>query len=224
MKRVFSLLFALMLVFSCAATAFAAEGNVIYDGDTQKFIFQPGSDYSLTDLFPNFKDVMPGDTLRQRIKVRNDRSNEVKVEIYVRSLGAMEGSEAFLSQLELEVAVDTEQEMAYMFNAYANETDGMTDWVCLGMLYSGGEVYLDVLLEVPVELGNEYQSQAGYLQWEFKVIEYPVEDTDPEPPKTGDDTPVLLLACVAAGSAAVVAVLIILIVKKKKEDEEDKEN
>lgn len=221
MKRVFSLLFALMLVFSCAVTAIAADGNVIYDNNSQKFIFQPGSDYSLTDLFPNFKDVMPGDTLRQRIKVRNDRSNDVKVEIYIRSLGAMEGSEAFLSQLELEVAVDSEQEMAYMFDAYANETDGMTDWVCLGMLYSGGEVYLDVLLEVPVELGNEYQSQVGYLQWEFRVVEYPVEDTDPEPPKMGDDTPVLLLACLAAGSAAVVTVLIILIVKKKKEEDEE---
>ena len=105
MKKILSLLLVLSVLLAAALPASAEDGNVIYDGVTQEFIFQPGSDYSLTDLFPEFKDVMPGDTLVQPITVRNDSDNQVKVEIYMRSLGAEEGSEEFLSQLGLRVEV-----------------------------------------------------------------------------------------------------------------------
>lgn len=212
MKRILACVLACFLLVT---TASAAEGNVIYDGMTQDIIFQPGSEHSLTDLFPDFKDVMPGDTLTQQITVRNDQGNHVKVEIYIRSLGAHEESEAFLSQLKLKVAKSEENEMAYMFDAYADESAQLTDWVCLGMLYSGGEVNLDVTLEVPVTLDNMFREQIGYLDWEFMVIEYPVEEDDPEPPeKTGDETDLVMPVVLMVLSAAVI---ILLIMRKKKD-------
>ena len=217
MKRILTLILAVLLL---ATTVSAAEGNVIYDGITQEFIFQPGSEYSLTDLFPNFKDVMPGDKLTQTITVRNDQSHQVKVEIYIRSLGAHEESQEFLSQLKLTVAKSEDNSMAYMFDAYADETAQLTDWVCLGMLYSGGEVNLDVTLEVPVTLGNEFQDSIGYLDWEFMVIEYPVEESDPEPPKTGDDTNLALPIAGMVLCVAGIAVLLILM-KRKGEDRDE---
>lgn len=211
MKRFLTLILIALLLVS---TVSAAEGNVIYDGAIQDMVFAPGSEYSLTDLFPNFKDVMPGDTLTQKITVRNEQGKAVKVEIYLRSLGAQEGSEEFLSQLGLKVAVSEDNTMGYMFDAYANETAQLTDWVCLGMLYSGGEVNLDVTLEVPVTLDNMFQEQVGYLTWEFMVIEYPVQPDDPKPPKTGDDTnfilPIILMILCAA------AVVILLTIGRKK--------
>lgn len=188
MKKVIALMIALMLVLSAAFPTFAAGGEVIYDGDAQKFIFEPGSEFSPTDLFPDVKGVMPGDCLTQKITVRNDASNEVKVKIYLRSLGADKDSTEFLAQLSLRVKITDENEMAYMFDAAANETAQLTDWVCLGTLYSGGEVNLDVMLEVPVELDNEYSHQIGYLDWEFMVEEFPLEEDDPQPPDTGDST------------------------------------
>jgi len=185
----------------------AEDGQVIYDGDAREFIFEPGSQYSPTDLFPNFKDVMPGDRLTQRIQVKNEASHGVKVRIYMRALGAHENSVDFLSQLRLRVE-PVESPVSYMFDAMADETAQMTDWVCLGLLYSGGEVDLDVILEVPVELDNAYSSQIGYLDWEFKVEEIPIESGDPQrpdvTPDTGDTAPVMGLAVVICVSAAVI--------------------
>lgn len=220
MKRLICVLTVLTLLLCCAATAFAAEGNVTYSGDAGKFVFAPGSENSLTDLFPDFKDVMPGDTLTQRVTVKNDASDKVKVKIYIRSLGAHEDSVEFLSQLRLKVATAQENEMAYMFDAAANETAQLTDWVCLGTLYSGGTVNLDVTLEVPVTLGNEFQNQIGYLDWEFMVEEFPVEDDDPQPPQTGDNTDLgLLIGLVAISGLGVIIVLLILLKRKRKDEE-----
>ena len=192
MKKLFVFLCVCVLLLSCVVPVLAAEGNVTYSGDAGKFIFAPGSKYSPTDLFPDFKDVMPGDSITQPITVENDASNKVKVKIYMRSLGAHEDSVEYLSQLQLRVEMSEENTMAYMFDAAAHETAQLTEWVCLGTLYSGGEVNLNVILDIPVELDNTYQQQIGYLDWEFMIEEYEIEPTDPEPPKTGDDFQVWL--------------------------------
>ena len=198
---------------SMAVPAFAA-GKVSYDGNSQKFIFSPGSEHSPTDLFGAFKNVMPGDSITQKLTVRNESSNGVKVKIYMRSRGAHEDSVDFLSKLHLTVNKSGTNTMPYMFDAAADQTDGLTDWVLLGTLYSGGEVNLDVTLTLPIELGNEYQDAVGYLDWEFKVEEYPVDPGDPVPPPTGDESSIyvyVMLACVC------VVVLFIFIPKRKKD-------
>lgn len=192
MKKSIAFLCILALLLPCVIPVKAADGNVTYSGDAGDIIFAPGSDYAPSDLFPNFKNVMPGDSITQTITVKNDASKKVKVKIYVRSLGAREDSVDFLSQLRLRVEKSEENVMGYMFDAAANESAQLTDWVCLGTLYSGGEVNLNVILDVPVALDNQYQQQIGYLQWEFMIEEHVIEPTDPEPPKTGDDAQIFL--------------------------------
>ena len=207
MKKIIALLFTVVLLLSSTVTVLAADGKVTYSGNAGNFVFEPGSDHSLTDLFPNFKGVMPGDTLTQKITVKNNADNKVKVKIYIRSLGAHEDSVEFLSQLGLKVAKSSDNEMAYMFDAAANETAQLTDWVYLGTLYSGGEVNLDVTLNVPVELPNEYQNKIGYLDWEFMIEEFPVEPDDPKPPQTGDSFNVKLWLTVLLCSATVLLII-----------------
>ena len=220
MKKIIALLFTFVLLLSSTVTVFAADGKVTYSGNAGNFVFEPGSDHSLTDLFPNFKGVMPGDTLTQKITVKNDADNKVKVKIYIRSLGAHEDSKEFLSQLGLKVKKSSDNDMAYMFDAAANETAQLTDWVYLGMLYSGGEVNLDVTLDVPTSLDNEYQSKIGYLDWEFMIEEFPVEPGDPQAPQTGDNSNMGLWFALMISS---LAMLIILLFWRKK-DKEQEEN
>lgn len=222
MKRIFKISFAviiaLTLTFSLSFSTFA-QGTVTYDGNAKDFIFAPGSEYSPTDLFTEFKNVMPGDTLTQSITVRNDIENEVKVNVYMRALGADEGSEEFLSQLKLTVAKSENNTMEYMFDATADKTDGLADWVLLGTLYSGGEVNLEVVLSVPIETGNEFANTVGTLKWEFMVEEMAVEPDDPQPPETGDSYNIYLYIALAVISAF--AILALILAKRKAQVKEN---
>lgn len=186
MRKIIVGICAFLLILYCAVPVIATEGNITYSDDAGKIVFAPGSEYSPTDLFPNFKDVMPGDSITQTITLKNDASNQVKVKIYMRAKGAHQDSEEFLSQMNLRVEKSEDNTMAYMFDAAANERGQLFEWVCLGTLYSGGEVNLNVILDVPAELDNKFQQEIGFLDWEFMIEELAVEDADPQPPITGD--------------------------------------
>lgn len=224
MKKIITVFIVCVTVLCTSLTAFAADGAVVYSGSSGDFIFAPGSEYSPTDLFANFKDVMPGDSITQKITVKNAAENDVKVKIYMRSLGAHEDSVEFLSKLLLTVTASAENEMAYMFDAEADKTAQLTDWVCLGTLYSGGKVDLDVTLDVPVELSNEFQKEIGYLDWEFMVEEFPVEEGDPVPPQTGDDPHMIIWFTVLLCSLTTIIILLIWRKKNKESKETTKTN
>ena len=205
-----------LIVMTTALTAnriSAEDGNVTYDGNAKDFIFAPGSEYSPTDLFTDFKNLMPGDSVSQKITIDNDISKEVKIKIYMKSLGADQQSQEFLSQLSLTVVQDGKTNL---FDAPASETAQLTDWVYLGTLYSGGKIDLDVTVSVPITLGNDFQDAVGKLTWEFMVEELPVETTDPRP--TGDNSNIYVAMTVMSVSAA--ALTVVLALKKKKEQEQ----
>lgn len=216
-KLIFSVVLTLALAVSAAVPVFAADAAVFYDGDAQEFIFAPGSDYSPTDLFDNFKGVMPGDSLTQKITIQNDVSKKVNVKVYLRSIGAKEDSEAFLSQLNLTVTHNDDP----LFSAPANETASLTDWVCLGTYASGAKTDLTLTLDVPITLDTSFEDAVGVLGWEFKVEEIPVEGQ----PDTNDDLGILSYLWIGFAAAAVIltGVLLFLYRKRKQGDELPKE-
>lgn len=243
MKLMTALMMAVMLLTTMCVTAFA-DGNVTYEGNAKEFIFAPGSDYSPTDLFADFKGVMPGDQLTQQLVIKNTAGKQVTVRIYMRALGAQEGSEEFLNQMNLTVTGKGE-----LFNASADQTAQLTDWVLLGEFSSGDTKTLDVTLDVPLTMDNDFQSNIGYLDWQFKAEEIPVPEKEPDEnydndtetnsdpadkgdkekevkkqddknesgPKTGDTMNVALW-----GGVSVVCVLgiVFVVVKNRKEHEE----
>jgi len=210
MKRMTRGVIVLAMLFAMTMstiTGTAAEGNVIYSGDAGKFIFAPGSEHSLTDLFPEFKDVMPGDTLTQKIVVKNNAKKSVKISM--RALGAHEDSKDFLSKLNLYVEKVTDTPL---FEAPADQTAQLTEWRQIGVLAAGGEAELMVGLQVPTSLDNNYKKLVGYLDWEFMV-----EEIDEGSTQTGDASKGWLWITGVGISATLI--VIILIVRKRRETE-----
>lgn len=211
--RAFAAVIACVMLSAVLALGASAAGNVTYNGTSDTFIFAPGSDHSPTDLFTDFKGVMPGDEITQQLFIDNDVDNKVKVTLYMRALGETEGadSKGFLEQLTITVAaVDGEE----LFKAPASDPAPVDDWVCLGTFYSGAAVTLDVTLHVPIEMGNDTQNAVGFVDWEFKAEEYPPEPDDPT--DTGDESRIAILACVAI--VAVVAVVVVVEVNRRRRE------
>ena len=238
MKKILSLLVLAILVMGLAVQA-NADGSVTYDGYANKFIFAPGTKDSPTSLFANFQNVLPGDTFTEQIVIKNNIAYNIDINVYMRSKGAQEGTEDFLSQMNLTVKQKKGDKV--LFDASADKTAQLTDWVYLGTFYSGAESVLDVTLEVPITMGNEYQDKVGYIDWEFKVEEVPADLTDPdpdppggggggggggeipvqpskpsetEPPKTGDTSNLLLYSALMAFSF--IALILLFVGKRKK--------
>ena len=228
-KKIICLLAVFVLLMATTAVSFAdteEQGKVTYRGQVEKFLFEPGSDYSKTDLFTKgFKGVMPGDQITDTIQVRNDASNEVNVEIFMRALGStdlqnpedgnyevsQQDSNEFLQQLGLNVI---HENGTVLFDAQANETAQLTDWVSLGMFKSGEIVNLNVVLTVPLDLeaadDNIYQNAIGALDWQFKVIETPV-------PQTGDDSD--MIVPLALMGVAALAIILALAGRRRKQEQ-----
>ena len=208
MNRISCILLVLVMVLAMSVNVFATDvdGSVTYEGKAKEFIFAPGSQYSPTDLFTNFKGVMPGDTLTEQIVVKNAKSTGVKVKIYMRSLGAQLDSDEFLPQMTLTVKQNGQ---AKLFEAPADQTAQLTEWTLLGTLSAGGEATLDVELNVPITMGNEFADEIGYLDWQFKVEEIP------ETPKTGDTSNLVFYGGIAILSLALIAVILVMNKRKK---------
>lgn len=222
--KICTFLMCVLIGLSLCVTTLEA-GVVSYDGGAQEFIFRPGTKESPTNLFADFQSVMPGDSLTEQIVIKNVSTNHMDVEVYLRSKGAQEGADTFLSQMKLTVK---QVDGGLLFGAPANETAQLSDWVHLGTVYAGGEIMLDVTLEVPITMGNEFQKSSGYIDWEFRIDEVVEEEDDDETPQmpqpnqiipgntnTGDNSHigryiVLLLAC---------GVLLLVIYKRVKKQE-----
>ena len=72
MKKIMFFVIFIISLMSTSLVCRAADGNVTYSGNAGEFIFSPGTEHSPTDLFDNFKNVMPGDTISQKITVKNN--------------------------------------------------------------------------------------------------------------------------------------------------------
>lgn len=175
MKNIIKICMVLLLMVALSSSALAAA-SVTYVGGAEDFIFLPGSEYSDSDMFENFKGVLPGDVLTQNITVKNNTSG--KVRIYMRAEPVTEVDRDFLSQLKLHV----ECKDSAIFDAAASETAQLTNNTLLGTFKSKGSTQLTVTLTVPAELGNEYMGKVGTVPWTFLVEEIPEEDS----PETGD--------------------------------------
>lgn len=183
-KRLSSLTLALLLVCSLSVTAFAASPSITFEGFSEGFDFQPGSEYTETDLFGSFKGVMPGDVLTEEITFTNSATDCDFVQLYMRAVVHDEQSNPlsekvaetetvatmteFLSQLSMKVWNGTE----LIYEASPDELDGLASNVFLGTFRTGETTTLKVELSVPIELDNRFANRVGEVDWVFHVEAY----------------------------------------------------
>lgn len=178
-RRISTLLLALVLVMSLSVSAFAAE--VVFEGRSKGF--SVGSDNQLTtsNLFGNFEGVMPGDSLSETITIKNLARDCDYIKLYIRAVPHGSGNglsgevakvedsvasmQDFLSKLSMEV----KQGDKTIYSGSPDELDGFQKNVYLGQYRKNQGTTLTVSLNVPIELDNEYAQRAGEVDWVFKV-------------------------------------------------------
>jgi len=181
-KKMISLVCALSLALAIVNLSVSAA-TVTYLDTAEKYVFDTASEESPTDIFENFKNCMPGDTLTQEVTLKNHNNNRMAVRVFLRFTGAEEGSESLLSQLTLTVG---EKDKTPFFTAPASSTQSLGDWVELGTLVPGGKIELVCTLSVPIDLGNEFQNAVGKLGWQFKAEEQPIDTIKKYCPNCGE--------------------------------------
>ncbi len=183
-KAVFSLVLMILIVMSLSSTAFAAAPSITFKGFTSGFDFQPGSEYTETDLFNSFKNVMPGDTVTETITFTNSASDCDFVNLYMRAEAHDETANPlspkvaeketvaamteFLSKLSMKVWNGTE----LIYDAAPNELGGLGSNKFLGTFRSGETATLKVELSVPIDLDNKFADRIGEVDWIFHVEAY----------------------------------------------------
>ncbi len=86
----------------------------------------------------------------------------------------------------MDLAVKQDGE-SIMFAVPANEASQLADRTSLGTICPGSESTLDITLDVPITMGNAFQVEAGYVDWQLNAKELPVEPTDSSSAQTRDD-------------------------------------
>ncbi len=204
MKKKLSFVLTLLMLLGCVTAQ--AVSLVRYEGGAEKFVFLPGTAFSESDLFENFKMVMPGDVLTQRITVRN--SSDKQMRIYLRAEPVDEKYQEFLSRMNLQVSTKDGQ----IFDAAVSETGQLTENTLLGTFKRNGSTDLVLTLTVPFDLSNEFMCTMGIVPWTFMVEEV-IEV--PDTPHTGDDFDLSTWLLAAAMILAAIAYVLIQMKRQK---------
>lgn len=181
--RIFSCMIAVCILFSVfSVIGFAQESGVIFEAGAEDFVFVNDD-----DLFDNFKNLMPGDSVTQKIVIESKKTRAGYVKIYLRAIPhgddnplsdevakaeTIESMNEFLSQLTMSVTCDGN----LIYKASPNELEGLSENVLIGTFGYGDKKTLEITLDVPITLGDVFQNSMGEIDWVFTAEEITKEE------------------------------------------------
>ena len=215
-KKAIAFLLVILLVLGTAPAAFADEvtstepsTGIIYKGKSvvdRWFYREVDTTYTPTDLFKNFKGVMPGDTLVQDFIVKNEAKNSIKLFMEVLPHGEgnalSEGvaqyattaqSIDFLNQLSMQVVAGKGDNAKVLFDIPVGQLGTYYGKAELGTIAAGYGAELRVKLNVPITMGNEYALDLangkgiGEVDFKFTIQENEPGGGGGNPPKNPDE-------------------------------------
>ena len=173
-----------------ALTVFSlANGNqptVTYDHKEKGFIFDnvtkvEGNEYP--NLFTELAELMPGDSRDQDIRVQVKNLTSGTAYMYLRTEDMWADKPQEITQTEADAYAALMEQITLIVkqgDKVLAEGD-LSKGVLLGKLRSNDKVDLNVTVEVPLEMGNEFQNFHGEIGWVF-TAEYHNDPVKPVGP------------------------------------------
>lgn len=207
-----------VVALAVPARAFADTPAIAYDGNARQLTVSGATMSSgEPDLFPAFKDLMPGDEREQQIEIRATGVKS-QVRVFVRAVVDHETAH-LLSPITLTAAV----------------SDASADWLQAGTpgsvfahptqvatFTSDGSTVLNLQLSVPTSVGNELADANKTICWEITAEDdgetIPAQLAGPKKPglfglaATGDNSLALLLTLL---TLAVIAFMVALFLSQR---------
>lgn len=204
-----------MVALAVPARAFADTPAIAYDGNAcQLTVSGTTGSSGESDLFPTFKDLMPGDVREQQIEVRATGVKS-QVRVFVRAVVDRETAR-LLSPITLT----------------ASAGDASTGWLQTGTpgsvfahptqvatFTSDGSTVLNLQLSVPTSVGNELADASKTIRWEITAEDdgekIPVQPAGSKShglfglAATSDSTLALLLVLLTLAIIAFIAALLL---------------
>lgn len=197
------------------AHAFADTPAIAYDGNARQLTVSGATTSSgEPDLFPAFKDLMPGDEREQQIEIRAT-SVKSQVRVFVRAVVDNETAH-LLSPITLTATVGDVSagwlQTGAPGSVFAYPTQVAT-------FTSDGSTVLNLQLSVPTSVGNELADASKTVRWEITAEDdgetIPAQPAGSKKPSlfglaaTGDNSLALLLTLLTLAIIAFMAALIL---------------
>lgn len=210
-----------VVALAVPARAFADSPAIAYDGNARQLTVTGATGSSgEPDLFPAFKDLMPGDAREQQIEVRATGVKS-QVRVFVRAVVDHETAH-LLSPIALTAsagdASDGWLQTGTPGSVFAYPTQVAT-------FTSDGSTVLNLQLSVPTSVGNELADANKTIRWEITAEDdgekIPVQPADSKKPgllglvATGDNTLTLLLVLLTLASIAFIAAVLLSLRDKR---------
>ncbi|MDR0530540.1 MAG: Cna B-type domain-containing protein [Oscillospiraceae bacterium] len=158
----------------------------------KEFVFDPET----TDLFANFKRLLPGETRTQSIEVANTSGEPAELFLRAEDINQSFAEDpetlALVTRLLREYATitvtDERGEVLYSGPVWGDPLSGranpasMSNDVSLGIFAAAQRKTLHVELILAPQLGNEYQGLLGLIKWVWSA--QGISEPGPEPPTT----------------------------------------
>lgn len=214
LKRILAAAVAVVILAGVAGAAAYVTANqtpsVIYNGTREEFTLKDalpnffGDTDGPQDLFTGFKDMMPGDAVNQKIKLKVESMDSDRVYIYMSAripddseIGAENSYQDLLDDTDnWQLSVDWSwDQVESVIAAKGNVEDirkATQKDVLVGVFKANGSKDIDVNLALDIWAeSNEWADKIAVVDWYF----YAVEENDPTPPgpnppePPGPDTP-----------------------------------
>lgn len=176
------------------------------------------------DLFTNFKNLMPGTSRTQEIKLSNTSNKDVEISLKAEAVGQEKMSD---EQLELvdkllneyaTISIENDGNTVYD-GAVSGKPDMQNKAVSLGTVKAGASKDMTAKLTLDPEMDNKYLDLLGKVRWVFTATgeDDPAGTNTPvNTPKTGDVNMAPAMVSFATATLLLGAGIILL---KKKDDE-----